>query len=140
MDTSLLQDSLKVVEKLERENYIHPNESINWWFWIAIIQFIIIIYLIRTIRIKRGHSLKQKLKKESLGNNIDFDNIINSSFNSNKIYDELKIKCHPDLFHNDSQKKQIAENLFQEITKNKNNVQRLLQLREQAKQELNINF
>jgi len=75
-----------------------------------------------------------------LDNSIDFDNIINSSFNSNEVYNELKVKCHPDRFPNDDVKNTIAENLFQEITKNKNNIKRLLELKEKAKQELNINI
>lgn len=140
MYLSLFQDSLAVVQKTAKETYSETNESINWWFWVAIIQFVIIIYLVRLMRTKRNHYHKQNLKKESLTKSIDFDNIINSSFNSNKIYDELKIKCHPDLFHNDPLKKNIAENIFQELTKNRNNIKRLIELKEKAKQELNINL
>lgn len=136
----IIQDSLKIAEKTISKNNIEPTENINWWFWIAIAQFIIIVILILAPKFKRKQSLKHKLKKESLDSNIDFDNIINSSFNSNKVYDELKIKCHPDRFPNDSEKNQIAEDIFQEISKNKNNINRLLELKEKAKQELDINF
>lgn|SRR5690554_928203 len=140
MNSNILLDSLKVVEQATKENNIEPNESINWWFWIAMVQFIIIVFVIIKLSSKRNQSLKQKLKKESLDNSIDFDNIINSSFNSNEVYNELKVKCHPDRFPNDDVKNTIAENLFQEITKNKNNIKRLLELKEKAKQELNINI
>jgi len=140
MNSKIIQDSLNVVEQTIKENNIEPNENINWWFWIAIVQFIIIVFLAIKLSSKRNQSLKQKLKKESLDNSIDFDNIINSSFNSNEVYNELKVKCHPDRFPNDDKKNVIAKNLFQEITKNKNNIKRLLELKEKAKQELNINF
>lgn len=140
MNSKIIQDSLKFVEQAIKENNVEPNESINWWLWIAIVQFIIIVFLVIKLSSKRSQSLKQKLKKESLDNSIDFDNIINSSFNSNEVYNELKVKCHPDRFPNDDKKNEIAENLFQEITKNKNNIKRLLELKEKAKQELNINF
>lgn len=140
MNSSLIQESLKVVEKAIKENNIVPNENIDWWFWIAIAQFIVIVFLILALSLKRNQSLKRKLKKESLDNTIDFDNIINSSFNSTDIYNELKLKCHPDRFPNDIEKNTIAENLFQEITKNKNNIKQLLELKEKAKHELNINF
>lgn len=140
MNSNILQDSLKVVEQATKENNIEPIESINWWFWIAMVQFIIIVFLIIKLSSKRNQSLKQKLKKESLDNSIDFDNIINSSFNSNEVYNELKVKCHPDRFPNDDVKNTIAENLFQEITKNQNNVKRLIELKEEAKQKLNIKF
>lgn len=136
----IIQDSLKIAKKTISENQIEPTENINWWFWIAIAQFVIIVILIIALKLKRKKSLKHKLKKESLDSNIDFDNIINSSFNSNKVYDELKIKCHPDRFPNDNEKNKIAEDIFQEISKNKNNIKRLLELKEKAKQELNINF
>jgi len=136
----IIQDSLKIAEKTIKENKIEPSENINWWFWIAIAQFVVIVLLIFASKFKRKQSLKQKVKKESLGDTIDFDNIINSSFNSNKVYDELKVKCHPDRFPNDEEKNKIAEYIFQEISKNKNNIKRLLELKEKAKQELNINF
>jgi curved DNA-binding protein CbpA len=140
MNLKIIQDSLNVFERTIEENNIEPNENINWLFWIAIVQFIIIFFLAIKLSSKRNQSLKQKLKKESLDNSIDFDNIINSSFNSNEVYNELKVKCHPDRFPNDNKKNVIAENLFQEITKNKNNIKRLLELKEKAKQELNIKF
>jgi len=140
MNSNVLQDSLKIVNKSIKANNIEPYEHINWWFWIAIAQFIIIIFLIFTLISKNNQSLKRKLKKELSDNTIDFDNIINSSFNSTNIYNELKVKCHPDRFPNDIKKNTIAEKLFQEITENKNNIKRLLELKKKAEQELNINF
>ncbi len=66
--------------------------------------------------------------------------MINSSFNSQQLYDELKKKCHPDRFPNDNDKNSIAINLFQEISENKNNSKRLLELKEIAEQKLQIKF
>ncbi len=91
-------------------------------------------------KLKSKVTAKQQFKSESLKQDIDFNNIINSSFNSIKLYDELKVKCHPDRFPTDREKNIIAENLFQEISKNKTNVKRLLELKEEAIQKLNINF
>ncbi|AFU69140.1 DnaJ superfamily protein [Psychroflexus torquis ATCC 700755] len=136
----IMQNSLEAAKKAIKTSNIESNEEVNWWFWLVIIQFVIILYLIFKPKLTKKQSLKQKLKKESLDNQIDFDNIINSSFNSNEVYDKLKIKCHPDRFPNDKEKNTIAENLFQEITKNKDNIKRLLELKEKAKEELNINF
>lgn len=135
-----IQDSLQVADKVIKSNNNESAQDINWWFWFAIIQFIIIAYLILKPKVTRNETLKQRLKKESLNNQIDFDNIINSSFNSNNIYDELKIKCHPDRFPNDKEKNKIAENIFQEIVKNRDNIKKLLELKDKAKQELKINF
>ena len=79
------------------------------------------VYLSRTV---------QQCVIEDMPNELDFI----------QLYDELKVKCHPDRFPTDKEKNTIAENIFQEISKNKNNVKRLLELKEEASQKLNINF
>lgn len=56
------------------------------------------------------------------------DNVVNSMFNSQSIYNQLKIKCHPDRFPNDEKKREIAEHLFQEVQKNRYNVEMLKEL------------
>ena len=102
--------------------------------------FIIILFLLfRRYNTSKSSSI-QKFRKDSLEQEIDFNNIINSSFNSKEIFDELKVKCHPDRFPTDKEKNIIADKLFQEITRNQNNLKRLIELKEEAKQKLNINF
>ena len=141
MNDTIIKDSLKVVSEIITKSIASDsNEHINWWLWIAIIEFVSIMFLVIKQKIKPVDKIKQKFKKESLDQEIDFNNIINSSFNSKELYDELKVKCHPDLFSTDKEKNLIAENLFQEITKNQNNAKRLIELKEEAKQKLDINF
>ena len=141
MNDTIIKDTLQVAkETINKSITSENNEQINWWLWVAIIEFLIIIFLMLKQRFKPKDSIKQKFKKESLSQEIDFNNIINSSFNSKQLYDDLKVKCHPDLFPTDKEKNIIAENIFQEITKNQNNVKRLIELKEEAKQKLNINF
>lgn len=141
MNDTIFKDSLKVVsETITKSIASESNEHINWWLWIAIIEFVFIMFLVIKQKIKPVDKIKQKFKKESLDQEIDFNNIINSSFNSKELYDELKVKCHPDLFSTDKEKNLIAENLFQEITENQNNAKRLIELKEEAKQKLDINF
>jgi len=139
MNDSLFQDSLKVATEAMTKSPETGN-STNWWMWLAIAEFGIIAVLILREKLKPKDTAKQRFKNESLKQDIDFNNIINSSFHSVQLYDELKVKCHPDRFPTDKELNSIAENLFQEITKNKNNVKRLLELKEEAKQKLNINF
>jgi len=112
---------------------------LNWWMWLAFVEFIIIIFLLFKKRVKSEGTAKRRFKKEALGQEVDFDNIIDSSFNSAHLYDELKVKCHPDRFPTDMKKNAIAVGLFQEISKNRNNIKRLLELKEEAIQKLNIN-
>lgn len=139
MNDTLIQDSIKVAGQTISKT-AESGEHTNWWMWLAIAEFGIIAFLILKEQLKPKDSAKQRFKNESLKQDIDFGNIINSSFNSIQLYDELKVKCHPDRFPTDKEKNTIAENIFQEITKNKNNVKRLLELKEEAIQKLNINF
>lgn len=139
MNDTIIQDSIKVAEQTIKKA-TETNETTNWWMWLAIAEFGIIAFLILKEKLNNRSSARQRFKNESLKQNVDFDNIINSSFNSIKLYDELKVKCHPDRFPMETEKNLIAENIFQEITKNKNNVKRLLELKEEAIQKLNINF
>ncbi|MGE0021612.1 MAG: hypothetical protein AB7S72_18215 [Draconibacterium sp.] len=55
-------------------------------------------------------------------------NVVNSIFLCAPLYDELKIKCHPDKFL-DEQKKITANNFFQEIQQNKYDYEKLLALK-----------
>jgi len=139
MNDTLIKDSLEVAVQAVTKS-TKTSEPINWWMWLAIVEFGLIAFLIFKGKLKSKDSEKQRFKNESLKQDIDFNNIINSSFHSAQLYDKLKVKCHPDLFPTDKEKNMIAENLFQEIAKNKNNVRRLLELKEEAIQKLNINF
>lgn len=113
----------------------------NLWVWIAIFEFVVIIALLYRWRIRSQKlNLKHNMKEKSLKEDVDFRNIITSSFHTQPLYNELKVKCHPDRFPNDEIKKKIANALFQEISKNKTNYKKLVELKERAKQELYINF
>ncbi|GAA4017410.1 hypothetical protein GCM10022408_33720 [Hymenobacter fastidiosus] len=139
MNDALIQDSIKVVGQAVTKTTENVHQ-INWWMWLVIAELGVIAYLILKEKLKSKDTAKQRFKNESLKQDIDFGNIINSSFNSIQLYDKLKVKCHPDRFPTDMEKNSIAENIFQEISKNKNNVKRLLELKEEAIQKLNINF
>jgi len=139
MNDTLIQDSIKIASKAISK-ISESDESTNLWMWIALAELGIIVYLVFKEKFKSKVSSKQQFKSESLNQEIDFNNIINSSFNSEKLYDELKVKCHPDRFPMDNEKNLIAENIFQQITKNKTNIKRLLELKDEAIQKLNINF
>lgn len=117
------------------------DNGLNLWFYIALAELVIILLLLMVGSRKKNNALEEKQKiKDSIKSNIDFNNIINSSFHATETYNQLKVKCHPDRFIGDSEKVEIANQIFQEITKNKTNVKRLLELKEEAKQKLKINF
>lgn len=139
MNDTLIRDSLKLANEVIG-NSSNTNSVNNFWIWIAITEFLVILFLLFKRKTKVKETVKSKFKTDSLKGEIDFHNIIDSSFNSMKLFDELKVKCHPDRFPTDKEMNKIADSLFQEINKNKTNTKRLLELKEEAKQKLNINF
>lgn len=114
--------------------------NINAWTIIAIVEFVIILVATYVIHKKQNLSPKRLVKKKVLSENVDFGNILNSAFHAKALYDQLKVKCHPDKFVNEPEKERIALELSQQISKNENNVKELQILKQRAIDELNINF
>lgn len=110
------------------------NTGSNIWIWISAIEFIFIVCLILYIKGKPKDRLNDKTELEE----VDFNNIIKSSFLSSNLYNKLKVKCHPDRFPCDPHLNREAENLFQEIEKNKTNLTKLEELRTKAIKTLKI--
>lgn len=135
MSIPLQHDSLKVADA------ISEGTSINWWLWILAGILVLAVILFFPLRKKKYKPVITSVNPDTdTSKEIDFKNIVKSAFHAKALYDELKIKCHPDRFPTDPQKNAIAERLFQEIAKNKNNIKRLNELKEEAIQTLNINF
>lgn len=113
------------------------------WFWITLTEFIIIIFLIYKLKSKNKvfdlTDLETKHLKNSKRNKIDMNNLMDSIHNSRNLYKELSKKCHPDRFVND-QKQKIAEEIFQEISENERNFEKLSLLKLRAINELNLTF
>ena len=110
------------------------------WFYIAMVELVIIFFLL-LFAFRRGTTRVEKQKlRESIKSDVDFQNIINSSFHATEIYNELKVKCHPDRFIGDVEKNATANRIFQEVNKNKMNYKRLQELKKEAEESLGINF
>ena len=128
-------------------NKIVPVENVSIsnsiWLWISVIELTIILVLLFKLKSKRAVSDLSDLEintiKGAKNNSIDMDNLLNSIHNSKRLYKELSKKCHPDRFINDP--KQItAQEIFQEITLNEKNFEKLSLLKVRAENELNITF
>ena len=132
---------LSVAKKIIPVQKISTFNSI--WFWITIVELLLILILVYKIKSKKNipelSDLESKIIMNSKKNNIDMDNLMNSIHNSRDLYKELSRKCHPDRFINDPKQKN-AEEIFQEITKNERNFEKLNKLKLRAENELNINF
>ena len=64
------------------------------------------------------------VRKKVVTINHEMDNVVNSMFLCEPIYNKLKVKCHPDRFTNEEQKQQ-AEELFQLLQKSRYNYKEL---------------
>ena len=133
----VLTDTLQGVEGAVTTGNFQESDV---WFYIAMVEFVIIFFLL-LFAFRRGTTRVEKQKlRESIKSDVDFQNIINSSFHATEIYNELKVKCHPDRFIGDVEKNATANRIFQEVTKNKMNYKRLQELKKEAEESLGINF
>lgn len=135
--TTLLSITKKIIPAEKISTFSTP------WFWISVAELVIITILIYKLKSKSKKynfsDLETENIRKSKKSDIDMDNLMNSIHNSRPLYKELCKKCHPDKFINDS-KQEIAEEIFQEITKNERNFQKLELLKVRAINELKINF
>lgn len=83
-------------------------------------------------------SERDKIREQILVEEIDFGNVVSSSLLAKSLYDELKKVCHPDRFLNE-QDIIKANEIFQLVTQNKGDYNKLLSLKERIYSELPIN-
>ncbi len=117
-----------------------PETTGNVWFWIAIAEFAILIssaIFLAVRKRKKTLDIKKKVMQEG---DIDFSNTMMSAFHAQELYDQLKVRCHPDRFPQDDEKNKLAVNLFQQVVQNKNNYRKLLELKAKAEEKLHITF
>jgi uncharacterized protein YozE (UPF0346 family) len=140
MNNILLQKKIDTIANTA----INNNEPLlSIWLWIALIEFMIIVFLIVKLK-KKQHVLKfENLSKEKMKSakesEIDMTNLMNSINKSKELYKELSRYCHPDRYIN-TDKQKTAEEIFQEISKHKRDFKKLSELKEKATDVLNINF
>ena len=78
----------------------------------------------------KDDSFKEKIMS-CRNQEISMDAVMNNLFLSKRLYDLLKVKCHPDRFIEPTQK-EIATGIYQNITKYKTDYQQLLNIKEQV--------
>lgn len=132
------QDTLQaMVDSLDQS--AQSTTSINVWMIVAIVELVIIVILL-TLRKPKDNRLSEIKKKVLAEGEIDFANLVNSSFNAEGLYKELLVKCHPDRFAPNSEMMAIANELSAKITKNKHDIKQLKALKEEARNKLSINI
>lgn len=127
---SLVTDSITMNEQV--------SQATSVWLWVAITELFVILYLINQL-MRRGREKRKVIKDKLRSGHIDFENTINSAFNSKPLYDKLKVLCHPDRFASTPLEGE-ANVIFQEIQVNKYNYSKLMDLKDRAVKTLHINF
>jgi hypothetical protein len=134
LTTSAMSSAIKVVAA-------DAERSISFWFWIALVEFLVISLLIFRARKRKKYldfiDVPDDVLKKAKSSDIDMGDLMQSINESKAIYKELSKLCHPDRFLN-SEKHENALAIFQEISKNKRNYKELSNLRERAITELEI--
>ena len=82
-------------------------------------------------------SERDKIRGQILEEKIDFGNVVSSSLLAKSLYDELKKVCHPDRFLNE-QDVIKANEIFQLVTQNKGDYNKLQSLKERIYNELPV--
>ena len=117
--------------------------SFSIWFYIAIAEFVIIGFLLWKL-MKKSNTLdlaeisKAKLRKAK-NTKVNMEELMNNINGSKALYKTLSSACHPDRFVN-SDKQELAQEIFQGISHHKRDFQKLSELKKRAEMELNINF
>ena len=115
------------------------GNSLNWWMIIAIVELIIIVILL----LSKGkdddkkRSIKRQVREEG---DINFGNVIASSFGAKALYDELIRKCHPDRFAPDEEKVAIANDITERLGKYRHDLEKLNELKEEAIDKLGVSL
>ncbi len=120
-----------VMQASQQETYI------DWWMVVAIAEFVLIICVLFAHRNKasKKRDIKRLVKKEG---DINFANVIASSFGAEALYKELIRKCHPDRFAPDANKVAIANDITERLGKYKHDLNKLKELKQEAIYKLNI--
>lgn len=115
------------------------GNSLNWWMIIAIVELVIIVVLLlsKGKADDRKRSIKRQVREEG---DINFGNVIASSFGAKALYDELIRKCHPDRFAPDEEKVAVANDITGRLGKYKNDLEKLKELKEEAIEKLGISL
>ena len=115
--------------------------SIDAWTVISALEFAVIMFLIFTaLRRRESTPRMSAMKKNIILEKVDFGNILDSAFHAEELYEQLKVKCHPDRFVGDERKNAAALEIFQQLVKNRHDIKALERIRQRSEDELDVNI
>lgn len=98
---------------------------------------LLILLVLFLLFIAFSNAKKSRLKQKVIQNDVDMDNLLNSAFLAQKLYDELRVKYHPDRYLNEEQNREATE-ISQLLGKYKYDYKKLLEIKDRAENCLGI--
>jgi hypothetical protein len=119
-----------------------PDTIVNKWFIVSFVELLVIFILIIIIlKKKKGNSEDITISddiKQYKDADVDLGNMFDSMFNASKLHSILKKKIHPDRFPNDPEKIRIANDLTAKLNEAQNNIAKMKEIQDLAKEKLGI--
>jgi predicted RND superfamily exporter protein len=119
-----------------------PDTIVNKWFIVSFVELLVILILIIIIlKKKKGNSEDITISddiKQYKDADVDLGNMFDSMFNASKLHSILKKKIHPDRFPNDPEKIRIANDLTAKLNEAQNNIAKMKEIQDLAKEKLGI--
>ncbi|MFI3287049.1 MAG: hypothetical protein R3Y61_01080 [Rikenellaceae bacterium] len=109
----------------------------NIWLWISIVEIVVIFILVVYMKNRSSKTVGRDSKTQVLSSDVDFGNIVRSSFYAAELYKKLIVLCHPDRFLDPILNRE-ANLISQEIMQNRTNLKRLEELKIKAIELLNV--
>ncbi len=118
-----------------------PVVTIYWKysFFILLSYAILCTIVILRFRLKSNKTRHRQVLNEMKNQDVNLHEVMLDINNSKELYKILSRSCHPDKFINSEYHEEIV-GLFKEISNNKRNYTKLLELKELASVRFNINF
>ncbi|MBQ7210452.1 MAG: hypothetical protein IJS05_06120 [Paludibacteraceae bacterium] len=127
-----------ITDSIATANMSSNANPFNWLNITLLILNVILVLIIiaQTMMHKASRSKQYQAEQAIINQPTDWSNTM-QVFKAQELYNKLKAVCHPDRF-TDTEQNQIANHLFQQITENKTNYNRLVELQKEAEHKLNI--
>jgi hypothetical protein len=135
--------SMLTIKAIPSHPMMGHSFSFNNWTWISIIEFLLLLFLLfkgfsRKKVEELAYDKDREILKNARKNATNMGSLMHDIHQSPELYDQLKVKVHPDRFVSDEEKQKIATILFQSIEENKTTYAELLKLKDDAIRLLGI--
>ncbi len=132
-----MMDSIQAVRNAVPASPASPDV----WMYVAGVEFVLLVFVCVRLLLLRGRCRpeREKVKERILREgDVDFSNVIDSSFKAKALYDGLKKVCHPDRFAGDGRLAAKATEIFGLLVRHKHDYAALRGLKERAECELGV--